>query len=156
MIAAENIASKKAEESVREKAVLCNIYEGVPGARQLGQSVEEFLKKFPPSTTPLSDWMPWIWIANPYLTPKSFKGESSGERGDEGGSQGRNSTAELARCGQELLEDFVSVKAVVEYENRGKPPSLVTKQVNRLREETAKKIREMAIKLHETSGKVTY
>ncbi|AEO67752.1 1aa27437-0e3f-49f3-828c-21c5fee6622b [Thermothielavioides terrestris] len=48
---------------------LYNKYEGEPGARQLSESVDDFLARLPPATT---DWRPgldWIFIANPYEPP---------------------------------------------------------------------------------------
>ncbi|KAJ2896295.1 hypothetical protein MKZ38_005697 [Zalerion maritima] len=43
-----------------------NSYAGVPYAWQLPESVDSFLKRLPPSTTPRTAQTPWIFICNPH------------------------------------------------------------------------------------------
>lgn len=44
-----------------------NPREGIEAAMQLGESVDSFLARLPPSTTTIEDIGPWIWVDNFYL-----------------------------------------------------------------------------------------
>lgn len=50
---------------------LYNICEGRPGARELSESVDDFLARLPPATTNQSLFLDWIWIANPYIPART-------------------------------------------------------------------------------------
>ncbi|THY60875.1 DUF1917-domain-containing protein [Aureobasidium pullulans] len=50
--------------------VLYNRLEGVQGARQLNETVDEFLKRLPPKTTTTG---PWIWITCPVVKNEESK-----------------------------------------------------------------------------------
>ena len=43
---------------------LYNPYEGEPNALQIGETVEDFLRYLPPSTTDAANVGPWIWASN--------------------------------------------------------------------------------------------
>jgi hypothetical protein len=60
----------------QEVATLYNPYEGnEPCGRQLGESVDEFLERLPPATTPMSEDRSWIYVANPFRKAKKPKDE---------------------------------------------------------------------------------
>jgi hypothetical protein len=59
--------------STDPRAHMRNPYEGLVQARQLSESVDEFLKRLVPSKTIQSPEIPWIRIANPFLPHKKEK-----------------------------------------------------------------------------------
>src|SRR5438045_6428313 len=67
----EEIAISSTTTTEREvgsaRARLHNPYEGLCYARQLNETVEEFLERLPPATTRQSHKIPWIFIANPHI-----------------------------------------------------------------------------------------
>ncbi len=90
-----------------------NYQEGRPSAKQLHETVAEFLTRLPPSKTSnihAQDY--WIWICNPF--PKAPQ-----------------STAEdiptFIQLGTRLLETYKTRKIELEDENPGKPPGSITR-----------------------------
>jgi hypothetical protein len=67
----EEIAQRNTPQPRKEMAQpkLYNAYKGLPCARQLDETVEQFLRRLPPASTEKSDVVPWIRIANPYTPP---------------------------------------------------------------------------------------
>lgn len=73
-------------------AKLHNPYAGVPYARQLTETLDDFFARLPPASTDQSDELPWIFICNPFVArqdkgyrnsdiPKGNEDEAPGEEG---------------------------------------------------------------------------
>ncbi|KHO01085.1 DNA polymerase II large subunit-like protein [Metarhizium album ARSEF 1941] len=60
-----------------KSAELHNPYAGISCARQLAETLDDFLSRLPPATTDASEDTPWIFICNPYVSRK--------KRHDDGG-----------------------------------------------------------------------
>lgn len=74
---------------------LHNAYKGRVSAKQLSETIDDFLRRLPPATTDATPEIPWIYVANPYI-PRDDKGgeEAPAEPGAqlqtfiEGGGRG--------------------------------------------------------------------
>ena len=109
------LKSKTSAEGMRDHdSKPQNYYEDKASAKQLAESVPEFLSRLPPSTTTsvaISDH--WIWICNPYPNhPRARQAED---------------VATFRQLGTRLLEGYLARKADVERENRGKPAGSITR-----------------------------
>ncbi|KAH6649651.1 hypothetical protein F5144DRAFT_616753 [Chaetomium tenue] len=62
-------AARKQPAPTLRNGRLHNLYEGLPGAWQLSEPIENFLSRLPPSTTDLRPGLDWIHVANPYTPP---------------------------------------------------------------------------------------
>jgi len=116
---------------------LYNVYEGQSMGRQLNETVDAFLKRLPPSTTPIHNNGPWIYIANPYAEHRPT---------DE--HQGT-----LEERGKRLLDEFASVKADTETGMAGKAKSLIGRKITPLRRQLEKELFQVAKETGCTSGK---
>lgn len=75
-LADQNIITEMAMELKKKATVLYNEYQGLPGCRQLEETVAEFLKRLPPASPRLQLGVPWIRIANPFRPrPRSISGK---------------------------------------------------------------------------------
>lgn len=83
-----------------------NGYEGVASARQLDETVDQFLARLPPATTRVTLDCPWIYIWNPFV-PSDRKSPGQAD-GDAVGGHGAADIF-IARAQQRLekYEDFV-------------------------------------------------
>jgi hypothetical protein len=63
------------------ESVLFNPGQGSPDAWQLGESVDEFIKRLPPLTTSVIT-CPWIWVHNPHFDARD-KNKVTSHRADE-------------------------------------------------------------------------
>lgn len=113
-----------------------NPYEGRADSWQLGESIAEFTKRLPPSTSRLDDVGPWIWVANPY---------SNNQKGGRIG--------EFKEAGEELLRQYRETKSRVEAENPGKAKSTITQRLASERESLKEQIKELARSTGVLSGK---
>jgi hypothetical protein len=111
-----------------------NPFEGDESAKQLNESVADFLDRRPPKTTPLH-FSPWLWVANPYTSRRK-------KRADIGGFQD---------VGQELLASYDERRQ--ELESEGKAKITITKILKPDREELEKSLIKAALKHNVTSGK---
>lgn len=163
-IASHNLSTQ--EE--KGKAKLYNPYAGLLCARQLSETVPEFLARLPPSTTLVmgNKYTPWIFIANPYRKIEKKDGGNQSQSqshqsqvldpGTEGPPAGVEDRDGFAVEGRSLLEELFQVQAGIEHKNKGKPKSTVTKLVNVARYKIVKSILDAAVKHKYTSGKVNY
>ena len=104
--------AKEAKTPSRPKE-LYNAYEGDLCGRQLSETVPEFLARLPPLTTHMSVQGPWIYIGNPHT---SFRRTNEHRQ------------AFIAR-GQELLEEYDSLKAGIEASMAGKAKATITRKL---------------------------
>jgi hypothetical protein len=141
---------------VKEIAVLFNPYEGEFCGRQLNETVEEFLERLPPATTPVSGRIPWIYIANPYRKARKFPkvGNSRGDLNAEGPPADDSDWAQFVVLGGKLLDGLMDIRHDMEKKKVGAAKSAVTKAVNVQRDMIVKKLLDTAVDCHCTSGKV--
>jgi hypothetical protein len=135
-----------AKEKARDKAKLYNPFQGQDCARRLEESLEEFLERLPPSTSVISDELPWIYCANPYVPRRDCKDcETNAIYGPREGF--------LNLC-EALLEDLEEQMAKLKIDMEGKPAGMLTMAVNQKRSEVVEKIHQHAIDLGVKTGKV--
>jgi len=126
--------------STKMQVKLHNPYEGSVCGRQLGETVDDFLKRLPPLTTPQCEEVPWIFIANPYQdAPSVMEGE-----------QTAGQWAAFVEQGGRLLLELRTFQAKLNQRERSGKMKLYNDQ----REKIVKQLRDMAIELKCTSGKV--
>ena len=110
-------------------------YQGEPGARQLSETIEQFLARLPPATT---DWRPgldWIWISNPYAPPSP--------------DQALN---QLLRGGEERLALFTAFETMATASG-AKTLTALRKDVANERRETIEDLRDLAGACNVLTGK---
>lgn len=129
-------------ENFRPSVQLHNPMEGLEAARQLSETIDQFLKRLPPSTS-YGDGA-WIWCANPVVGGKGKK--AADNHADIDGFTER---------GEELLEEFEVQRAIVQSENAGKVESTITRKLGPCREKLKEDILKAAIDRRVTSGKVS-
>ncbi|OAA49547.1 DNA polymerase II large subunit-like protein [Metarhizium rileyi] len=110
---------------------LHNPYAGVDCARQLSETVDDFLLRLPPATTEQSEDTPWIFICNPYVSQREKQDDNGGEfmRGneheapaEEGSQLGR-----VVQGGMERLELLADLRQNLE--SSGKSAVFVKKEL---------------------------
>ncbi|KAJ9611447.1 hypothetical protein H2200_004631 [Cladophialophora chaetospira] len=126
--------------STKDAAKPQNYYEGHRSAKQLHETVPEFLTRLPPSTTIYIHAQDhWIWICNPFP------------------SVPRNTTPEslptFKQLGTRLLENFLAHKAELEAENPMKQAGSITRMLKPARDTLETSIRDLALANGITSGK---
>lgn len=124
---------------------LQNPYEGRSYmARQLSETIPDFVKRMPPLTS--SGDGSWIWIANPVV-----KGKGNGNNN----GKDRFDLANFQDLGVQLLENFDAKRTQIESENVGKVQSTITRKLGPHRDKLKEDILDIAIKHGVTSGKVS-
>ncbi|KAH7369695.1 hypothetical protein BKA65DRAFT_486796 [Rhexocercosporidium sp. MPI-PUGE-AT-0058] len=147
--ARENMTDPKAEKVA---ATLYNPYEGEPRAKQLGETVDEFLERLPPATTPATEEQPWIFLANPYRKVSKCK-YSEAKLADEAPPDDSANLAEFVVRGNQLLEQLTGMRHELEKKNPGKAKATITKALNIEKDEIVKQLLQTAVELHVTTGK---
>ena len=113
-----------------------NPYEGDKMAKQLDETVDNFLGRCRPSTTTVSSG-PWIWVANPM----------------SGIIPARHDIAAFKTEGNDLLEEYTNRKARLEEKHPGKSAGTITKMLKADREWLEKSIHNLARKKDVQGGK---
>ena len=113
-----------------------NPYEGDKMAKQLNESLEEFLGRLEPSTTTI-DSGPWIWIANPHTSNRNLY---------------RNQPRFMDE-GSGLLDVYMSRKAKLEEQNPESAPATITRMLKPEREWLEESLFDLAKKCSVTNGK---
>ncbi|KIW88963.1 uncharacterized protein Z519_10447 [Cladophialophora bantiana CBS 173.52] len=131
-----------------------NFYEGLASAKQLSESVADFLTRLPPSTTTSvsARGHHWIWIANPYPAP-GRRSPGQARNTSSNPESGDGDVATFRQRGTRLLEAYLSRKHEVEDQNPGKPPGSITRMLCPERVRLESDIRELAKAQRVTSGK---
>ena len=145
-----------------KSATLYNPYEGQACGRQLGETVEEFIQRLPPSTTASITSMTagaggvsWIFIANPFRKPPEVHPKyEQHELGNEGSPDESSDWAQFVIRGGNILAELSSIKKEIEKKKAGQAKASITKVVNIQKEATVQNLLDMAVELHCTSGKV--
>jgi len=140
---------------VVQAATLYNPYEGNFSARQLGESIDEFLERLPPATTSVSDTTPWIYIANPYRKARK-RDEHDQKESEEAPPDEESDWAQFVVLGGNLLEELTTIRHTIEKQNPGKPKATITRAVNPEKDKIVRKLLDTAVKLHCTTGKVGF
>ncbi|KAL2072456.1 hypothetical protein VTL71DRAFT_11799 [Oculimacula yallundae] len=148
-LARQNMAVPKTERTL---VSLYNPYEDMPRAKQLDESTDEFLNRLPPATTPATDELPWIFVANPYRRVSKYK-YSEAKLADEGPLDDGANLAEFIVRGNHLLEALTGLRHEMEKRSKGKAKGLITKALNSQRDEMVKQLIDTAVELHVTTGK---
>src|ERR1700712_5793341 len=115
-------------------AKLHNPYDGLWSARQLTETVNEFLERLPPATTPASDVVDWIYIANPYRKAERTARDSL----KEGPAEDERDLGEFVRRGTRYLEELMVIKNGVEKANMKKSKGEVTRAFNKEKDAVVK------------------
>ncbi|THZ60002.1 DUF1917-domain-containing protein [Aureobasidium pullulans] len=122
--------------------VLYNRLEGVQGARQLNETVDEFLKRLPPKTTTTG---PWIWITCPVVKNEESKFRHAPES--------EESPEEMTDRASALLSQFSGEKERMINANPTSAQSSITRKLGPLREQLKEDILDLAVSCGVTSGK---
>jgi hypothetical protein len=133
--AVSSVAKKKAKQATTTPE-LKNPYEGDIAARQLNESVDEFLKRMPVLKHPFVG--PWLWIANFHAKGQSF-------------DENRNET-DFIKKGQTLLRSYDEKRLQMEIE--GLTPITITRRLGPSRQQLKKDILETATNCGLVCGKV--
>ncbi|MCJ1362237.1 hypothetical protein MMC16_001339 [Acarospora aff. strigata] len=138
-IAASNLAAEAKDKRAGKTptANLYNPYKGLLYARQLEETVPEFLERLPPLTTPASTNGPWIFIANPYSPKRPLDEDRAG----------------LTTAGEAILSTFSATKATLETQTTGLPKSTLTKKLTQERKAVQEALLAAAAEHNCTSGK---
>ncbi|CZS98421.1 uncharacterized protein RAG0_07182 [Rhynchosporium agropyri] len=147
-LARQNLTAPRNEKTA---VTLYNPYNGMLRAKQLHESVEEFLERLAPATTPVTDG-PWIFLANPYRKVSKYK-YSEAKLADEGPLDDGASLAEFVVRGIELLEQLTVVRHDLEKKTVGRTKAAMTKALNKHKEDIVKQLLETAVELRVTTGK---
>ncbi|KAH0366973.1 DUF1917-domain-containing protein, partial [Aureobasidium melanogenum] len=123
---------------------LYNRLEGVSTARQLDETVEEFLKRLPPRTTITSDW---IWVTCPILKGKGKAVES------RHAPELEQSPEQMMSRARALLSQFAAEKERLVSANPNSTQSTITRKLGPLRERLKEDILDLAVACGVTSGK---
>jgi hypothetical protein len=107
----------------------------LPGARQLSESVSDFLTRLPPATTPWTPGFEWLWIANPYIPPD--------DRPEDHEVFISGGTIRLR-----LLSDFMQ-----QAKKSGRSPFIVNKEISKERTAAVQDLRDLAANSNVLSGK---
>lgn len=133
-IAAANLAAKSPPPTNKP---LYNPYEGDPSARQLAESIPEFLSRLPPLTTPVGKVGSWIQIANPYSTTRPLSQDLGA----------------FTTVGTRILESLSTAIAAKETALVGRPKTLLNRQVTQLRTTATEQLLDTARGHGVTTGK---
>jgi hypothetical protein len=118
---------------------LCNPLEGRPDAWQLGESVDEFIKRLPPFTTSIYIY-PWIWAHNPHRNPRD---KSPSPRVEDFTSRG-----------MWLLKQSLQMRRDIQQEGFRGPKAVMNKHLSEESKALQQRIADLANETHVLSGKV--
>lgn len=130
-------AKRKREPS--PELELFNPLQGRPEAWQLGEPVDDFIKRLPPLTTSIST-CPWIWAMNPHRNPR---GKSPSPREDD-----------FTTRGMQLLAQSSETRRKIQERGAKGPRAAVTRQLIQESKALQGRIASLAKKTHVLSGKV--
>jgi hypothetical protein len=129
---------RSAEQSPRLE--LFNPLQGQLDAWQLGESVDEFVRRLPPLTTSIFT-CPWIWAVNPHRNPRD---KSPCPRVDE-----------FTTCGLKLLQQSLDNRRKIQESGAARPKGSLTKQLSQESKSLQDRIASLAKDTRVLSGKVS-
>jgi hypothetical protein len=121
------------------KPELFNPQEGRAEAWQLGESVDDFIRRLPPFTTSIFT-CPWIWAENPHRNPRD---KSPYPRVED-----------FTARGMELLEQSLETRRDIQKTGYNGSRSVMTKQLNQESKALQRRIADLANETNALSGKV--
>lgn len=136
VVAAASAAKAEAASSSSTKPFY-NPYKGLTCARQLEESVPDFLQRLPPLTSPVSKDCPWIFIANPHASSRPTDK-------DQGA---------FSQAAEKMLQEFTQQKRDIEKSMAGKAQSSITRKLTPLRKALEEKLLAKAKENNFTTGK---
>ncbi|KAL1881363.1 hypothetical protein VTK73DRAFT_4370 [Phialemonium thermophilum] len=149
-----NAGIRSSDEEELRNVELYNPYAGVRFARQLCETVDEFLARLPPRSTDVTPALEWIFICNPHIP--DLQRASAGDNTICGGEveapvpyQARLVT--FVEGGTErlhLLRNFID-----ECTSSNRPKALVAAEIVKARDEAVRDILTLSHVLHVRSGK---
>lgn len=142
---AHPVASLATTSSEAVPQILHNRLEGVSTARQLTETVDEFLRRLPPRTTVTSSW---IWITCPVVKGKGKTAEFCHNPELE------VSLDEMTDRANALLCQFAAEKERITNANPNSAQSTITRKLGHLREQLKEDILDIAMVSGVTNGKV--
>lgn len=131
-----------------------NPYEGQWAGRQLTESVGEFLERLPPATTPVSEDLPWIYIANPFVSPKSYGQNDDDDDDLDAPLDDHEDWPQFILLGGILLEELSETKKTIELEKKDRTGATIAAAITKEKNAVVQKIHELAVRMKCTSGKV--
>ncbi|KAG9699930.1 DUF1917-domain-containing protein, partial [Aureobasidium melanogenum] len=137
-------ASISVASSDTVERTLYNRLEGVSTARQLNETVDEFLKRLPPRTTITSNW---IWVTCPILKGKGKAAEPIHAPELE------ESPEEMMGRARALLSQFAAEKERLVSAHENSTQSTITRKSGPLRERLREDILDLAVSSGITNGK---
>ncbi|ROW01809.1 hypothetical protein VPNG_07819 [Cytospora leucostoma] len=126
---------------------LHNAYEGRVSAKQLGETIDDFLRRLPPATTDATPEIPWIYVANPFI-PRDDKG------GEEAPAEPGAQLHTFIEGGSERLElvgDFLRTEQ--DKGPGGRAGNVMAREVSRERDECVGDILMLANAMKVRTGK---
>jgi hypothetical protein len=130
---------RDAEDELVEQLELFNIFEGDPYAWQLGESVDDFVKRVPPATTSALTCS-WIWVSNPHRNPRN---KSAGSR-----------IAEFTERGSELMSRSLQARQDIQAKGRFGSKSTLTCALNQEGKALQQGLSNLAKETNVIAGKV--
>lgn len=119
---------------------LHNPYEGCEEGWQLHEPIPDFLRRLPPLTTSVDDIGAWIWASNPYRDTRE--------------QLGRSDIVTLKKQGDELLQQSLQNRHMIEEQNMGQPGRAITQLLNQEGERLKQQIADLAVETNVLTGKV--
>lgn len=133
------LGKRKRELSPIPSHELFNPLEGQEDAWQLGEPVDDFVRRLPPHNTAITTF-PWIWAANPHRNPRD---KSPSPRVDDFTSRGMN-----------LLEQSLQIRRDIQKEGAKGPRGTVTRKLIQESKALQGRISSLANETNVLSGKV--
>lgn len=101
--------------SIKEEqtSIPYNPGEGLLSYKQLDESIQDFLKRLPPSTTSTNDIGPWIWVYNPSSRYRPLQEDQ----------------ATLKTEGNRLLSNLTAHRQALELKNPSSPAGTITRKL---------------------------
>ena len=130
---------RDAEDDPVQQLELFNIFEGDPHAWQLGESVDDFVKRVPPATTSALSCS-WIWVSNPYRNPRD---KSPGSR-----------IADFTERGSELMSQSLHTRQDMQAKGRFGSKSTLARALNPDGKALQQRLSDLAKETNVTAGKV--
>ncbi|EUC47936.1 hypothetical protein COCMIDRAFT_34503 [Bipolaris oryzae ATCC 44560] len=134
-------SNKRKQESSSEqssKPELFNRLQGQLDAWQLGESVDDFIRRLPPLTTPISK-CPWIWAENPHRNPHDKPPYPN--------------VADFTNRGMQLLHESLESRHKIHELGATQPKGSVTKKLSQESDSLQACIASIAKDTHVLSGK---
>lgn len=147
--------SNMAKSTKKKDSILYNPYEGVFCARQLTETVDEFLVRLPPATTSTTATTQWIYIANPYRKATWKSENNQVEFKEEAPLEEDSNWSTFVPIAQKMLEDLTDMREMIERKRAGEQKASILRAVNKEKNLIVEKILDAAVEHHCTSGKVS-